>query len=34
VAVLAEHAGHGGSAAAPLARKLIEAFIKKTGDKS
>jgi penicillin-binding protein 2 len=32
VAVLAEHAGHGGSAAAPLARKLIEAFIKKTSD--
>jgi penicillin-binding protein 2 len=34
VAVLAEHAGHGGSAAAPLARELIEAFIKKRGDKS
>ena len=33
VAVLAEHSGHGGSAAAPLARQLIEAFIKKTGDK-
>ena len=32
VAVLAEHSGHGGSAAAPLARKLIEAFIEKTGD--
>lgn len=31
VAVLAEHSGHGGSAAAPLARELIEAFIKKTG---
>ncbi|MDA0738840.1 MAG: penicillin-binding protein 2 [Nitrospirae bacterium] len=29
VAVLAEHSGHGGSAAAPLARELIEAFIKK-----
>ena len=34
VAVLAEHAGHGGSAAAPLARELIEAFIKKSGDKT
>ncbi len=32
VAVLAEHSGHGGSAAAPLARKLIEAFIKKTSN--
>jgi len=30
VAVLAEHSGHGGSAAAPLARELIETFIKKT----
>lgn len=28
VAVLVEHMGHGGSAAAPLAKKLIEAFIK------
>ncbi len=27
VAVLVEHAGHGGSAAAPLARKLIEAYM-------
>jgi len=27
VAVLVEHMGHGGSAAAPLAKKLIEAFI-------
>jgi len=34
VAVLAEHSGHGGSAAAPLARKLIEAFIKKNGHES
>jgi len=34
VAVLAEHAGHGGSAAAPLARELIEAFIKKTRDET
>ena len=33
VAVLAEHSGHGGSAAAPLAKQLIEAFIKKTSDK-
>ena len=33
VAVLAEHSGHGGSAAAPLARQLIEAFIKKIGAK-
>ncbi len=32
VAVLAEHSGHGGSAAAPLARELIEAFIKKNGN--
>ncbi len=32
VAVLVEHSGHGGSAAAPLARELIEAFINKTGD--
>ena len=31
VAVLAEHSGHGGSAAAPLAKELIEAFIKKNG---
>lgn len=31
VAVLAEHSGHGGSAAAPLARQLIEAFVKKNG---
>ena len=34
VAVLAEHSGHGGSAAAPLARQLIEAFIKKTRDRA
>ena len=34
VAVLAEHSGHGGSAAAPLARELIEAFMKKTDDES
>lgn len=34
VAVLAEHSGHGGSAAAPLARELIEAFIKKNGSEN
>ena len=34
VAVLSEHSGHGGSAAAPLARQLIEAFIKKRSDKT
>jgi len=28
VAVLVEHMGHGGSAAAPLAKQLIEAFVK------
>lgn len=28
VAVLAEHMGHGGSAAAPLAKSLIEAYVK------
>ncbi|HSC57013.1 MAG TPA: penicillin-binding transpeptidase domain-containing protein, partial [Nitrospira sp.] len=28
VAVLAEHMGHGGSAAAPLAKELIETYIK------
>jgi penicillin-binding protein 2 len=28
VAVLAEHMGHGGSAAAPLAKEVIETFIK------
>jgi penicillin-binding protein 2 len=28
VAVLAEHMGHGGSAAAPLAKELIEAYVK------
>lgn len=30
VAVLVEHMGHGGSAAAPLAKQLIEAFVKLT----
>jgi penicillin-binding protein 2 len=28
VAVLAEHMGHGGSAAAPLAKDVIEAYVK------
>jgi len=27
VAVLVEHGGHGGSAAAPMAKKVIEKFI-------
>jgi penicillin-binding protein 2 len=31
VAVLAEHMGHGGSAAAPLAKELIEAYMKFSG---
>jgi penicillin-binding protein 2 len=30
VAVLVEHMGHGGSAAAPLAKQMIEAFVKLT----
>jgi penicillin-binding protein 2 len=30
VAVLAEHMGHGGSAAAPLAKELIETYVKLT----
>jgi len=33
VAVLAEHMGHGGSAAAPLAKELIETYIKLTAGK-
>jgi penicillin-binding protein 2 len=28
VAVLVEHMGHGGSAAAPLAKEIIEAYVK------
>ena len=28
VAVLGEHMGHGGSASAPLAKELIEAYVK------
>jgi penicillin-binding protein 2 len=31
VAVLAEHMGHGGSAAAPLAKELIEAYVNLSG---
>jgi penicillin-binding protein 2 len=34
VAVLAEHMGHGGSAAAPLAKELIETYVKLTASKS
>jgi penicillin-binding protein 2 len=35
VAVLVEHMGHGGSAAAPLAKELIEAFVQfRDGDQS
>ena len=34
VAVLAEHMGHGGSAAAPLAKELIETYIKLSAGKS
>lgn len=34
VAVLVEHMGHGGSAAAPLAKKLIEAFVTFDGNPS
>jgi penicillin-binding protein 2 len=34
VAVLAEHMGHGGSAAAPLAKELIETYIKLTSPAS
>jgi penicillin-binding protein 2 len=34
VAVLAEHMGHGGSAAAPLAKELIETYIKLNAAKS
>jgi penicillin-binding protein 2 len=32
VAVLVEHMGHGGSAAAPLAKQVIEAYIKYAGE--
>jgi penicillin-binding protein 2 len=31
VAVLVEHGGHGGAAAAPVARKVIEEFMKNAG---
>jgi penicillin-binding protein 2 len=27
VAVIVEHGGHGGSAAAPVARKVVEAYL-------
>ena len=35
IAVIMENAGHGGSAAAPVARKIIDAYfqIKKSGNK-
>ncbi len=33
VAVLVEHGGHGGSAAAPIAKRVIEAFFKTTSEK-
>jgi len=29
IAVIAEHAGHGGSAAAPIARKIIDAYFER-----
>jgi penicillin-binding protein 2 len=32
VAVLVEHMGHGGSAAAPLAKQIIEEFVRLTSD--
>ncbi|MBF0536874.1 MAG: penicillin-binding protein 2 [Nitrospirae bacterium] len=34
LAVIVEHGGHGGSAAAPIAKGVIETYIKKSGDKS
>jgi penicillin-binding protein 2 len=34
VAVLAEHMGHGGSAAAPLAKEIIESYMKSLGTPS
>jgi penicillin-binding protein 2 len=34
VAVLVEHGGHGGSAAAPIARKVIEEYLKNVGSKT
>jgi penicillin-binding protein 2 len=33
VAVIVEHGGHGGSAAAPLAKKVIETYLETKGDK-
>jgi penicillin-binding protein 2 len=34
VAVLVEHGGHGGAAAAPVARKVIEEYLKNVGQKT
>jgi penicillin-binding protein 2 len=31
VAVIVEHGGHGGAAAAPVARKVIEEYLKNAG---
>jgi penicillin-binding protein 2 len=31
VAVIVEHGGHGGSAAAPVARRVVEAFLETEG---
>jgi penicillin-binding protein 2 len=33
VAVLVEHGGHGGSAAAPIARRVIEEYLKNAESK-
>ena len=33
VVVLVEHGGHGGSAAAPLAKKIIETYLETKGEK-
>jgi penicillin-binding protein 2 len=33
VAVIVEHGGHGGSAAAPLAKKVIETYLETKGEK-
>jgi penicillin-binding protein 2 len=34
VAVVVEHGGHGGAAAAPVAKKVIEEFMKHAGTKT
>jgi penicillin-binding protein 2 len=34
VAVLVEHGGHGGGAAAPVARRVIEEYMKNAGPKT